>query len=445
MHTPAASSGSTTPRLGRRTACVNAMPSRTTISSIAMLTRARAVATPYVEVLRVGGAWRFYVWTLLPRMGGAMLGLGLVWLVHWSTGSYASAGIVAGGYALVGSVAGPFVARFVDGFGQRRTVPLLLAVNAAAVVALVVAAAADLPLVVLTCIAAFAAVFGPQVPALSRARWSHLHAGSAHLSTAFALESLTDEVPFVLGPALVGTLSALVHPAIGALAAVVLLLGGGIPFALQRSAEPPPSRSDSKPGQSGRFSPALLLLLGVFAAFGLVFGAMQVSVTAAAVRSGQAGLAGPMYSAFSLLSMIAGITYGAINWKIGVRARLFAAMATLAVLTLPLLVVDRQPWLAVAVALPGLAIAPGLIACNTLAGEIAARGTLTQTFTWTASAMALGLAGGQSLAGQAADTLGVHWGFGLCMLGAAAAALLVIALSSIVRRTDLGERHRSGM
>lgn len=410
-----------------------------------MLTRARAVATPYVEVLRGGGAWRFYVWTLLPRMGGAMLGLGLVWLVHWSTGSYASAGVVAGGYALVGAVAGPFVARFVDGFGQRRTVPLLLVINAVAIVVLVVAAAAGYPLAVLTCIAGFAAVFGPQVPALSRARWSHLHAGSAHLSTAFALESLTDEVPFVLGPTVVGTLSALVHPAVGALAAVVLLLGGGIPFALQRSAVPPPSRSSAGVRRGGGFSLTLLLLLGVFAAFGLVFGVMQVSVTAAAVQSGQSSLAGPMYSAFSLLSMIAGITYGAINWKIGVRARLIAAMATLAVLTLPLVVVDRQPWLAVAVALPGLAIAPGLIASNTLAGQLAGRGALTQTFTWTASAMALGLAGGQSLAGQAADTLGVRWGFGLSTLGAAAGGLLIIVLWSFGRKTDPEERHQSGI
>lgn len=401
-----------------------------------MLTRAKSVALPYVDVLKVGGAWRFYVWSVPPRLGGAMLGLGLVWLIHWSTGSYAAAGIVSGSYALTGAVVGPFVARLVDNLGQRRTVPLLLLSNATAIVILVGAAAARLPIVVLAGIAALAAVFGPQVPALSRARWSHLHAGSPRLSTAFALESLTDEVPFVLGPALVGTLSALVHPAAGPLAAVVLLLGGGIPFALQRSAAPPPSRTLTDSGRSDSLrrigiSPRLLLLLGVFVAFGLIFGAMQVSVTAAALQSGRAGLAGPMYSAFSLLSMIAGIVYGSIRWKVGIRARLVAAMALLAVLLVPLLVVERQPWLAMAVAPPGLAIAPALIAGNTLAGELASRRTLTQTFTWIASAMALGLAAGQSLAGQAADTLNVHWGFALAILGAASAAALALGLTNL--------------
>lgn len=376
---------------------------------------------PYIEILRANDAWKFYLWSLSPRLGGAMLGLGLVWLIHWSTGSYGAAGLVAGGYALAGAVVGPHVARLVDRFGQARTVPALLLINAAAIVALVGAAATRAPVVILVGIAAFAATWGPQFPALSRARWLHLHGNSPRLSTAFALESLTDEVPFVLGPAIVGTLSGLVHPAVGPLVAVVLLVAGGIPFALQRSTAPP-SIAASSGERRGVFRPRLLALLGVFTALGLVFGAMQVSVTALAVQDGRPGLAGPMYSAFSLLSMIAGIGYGAIRWKPNIPNRLIAAMAALAVLVVPLLFVNRQPWIAIAVAVPGLAIAPALIAANTLAGELASRRTFTQTFTWIASATALGLAVGQSLAGQAADAIDVHVGFAIPILAAATGA-----------------------
>jgi len=62
--------------------------------------------------------------------------------------------------------------------------------------------------------------------------------------------------------------------------------------------------------------------------------------------------------------------------------------------------------------------------------------------------MALGLTAGQSLAGQAVDTLGVHWGFGMSAVGAAVGAVLVLVWWSIVRRAGpagLAERNRSGM
>jgi hypothetical protein len=312
-------------------------------------------------------------------------------------------------------------------------------INGAAITALVVAAAARSSLAILVGIAAAAAICGPQFSALSRARWLHLHSNSPRLSTAFALESLTDEIPFVLGPALVGTLSGLVHPAVGPLTAVVLLIGGGIPFALQRSTAPAPSQELPTTEHQGLFHPRLVAVLGVFTVFGLIFGAMQVSVTALAVQAGRPGLAGPMYSAFSLLSMIAGVAYGAIKWKSSIATRLIVALTALAVFALPLLFVNRQPWLAIAVALPGIAIAPALIAANTLAGELARRRTFTQTFTWVASATALGLAAGQSLAGQAADSIDVHIGFAIPIAAAATGAAVTALLRAAIQKTSTRE------
>ena len=146
-----------------------------------------------------------------------------------------------------------------------------------------------------------------------------------------------------------------------------------------------------------------------------------------------------MYSAFSLLSMIAGVAYGAIKWKSSIATRLTIALTVLAVLALPLVFVHRQPWLAIGVALPGLAIAPALIAANTLAGELASPSTFTQTFTWVASATALGLAAGQSLAGQAADAIDVHVGFGIPIAAAAAGAVVATLLRAAIRKRDIRE------
>src|SRR5262249_57420440 len=80
----------------------------------------------------------------------------------------------------------------------------------------------------------------PQLPAMVRARWASLLAGDPALPTAYALESVLDEVVYLAGPVLVTTLAARLFPAAG--------LGGaaglGTPrppwFCALRPPRPPP-------------------------------------------------------------------------------------------------------------------------------------------------------------------------------------------------------------
>ena len=61
----------------------------------ALTGRIDAPSNSYAEVLRTPGAWKFYLAAAPARIGIAMTGLGIVWLVHGSTGSYAAAGVTA--------------------------------------------------------------------------------------------------------------------------------------------------------------------------------------------------------------------------------------------------------------------------------------------------------------------------------------------------------------
>ena len=72
-----------------------------------------------------------------------------------------------------------------------------------------------------------------------RARWSALLAGSPRLHTAFSLESVGDELCYMVGPAVVTLLATQVHPAAGVTAAAALCLAGTLWFASQRDTEPP--------------------------------------------------------------------------------------------------------------------------------------------------------------------------------------------------------------
>ena len=84
----------------------------------------------------------------------------------------------------------------------------------------------------------------PQTGPMARARWSALLAGSPRLHTAFSIESVADELCFVIGPAAVTVLATQLHPAAGVGTAALCALAGSLWFASQRSTEPPVVAAD---------------------------------------------------------------------------------------------------------------------------------------------------------------------------------------------------------
>lgn len=172
------------------------------------------------------------------------------------------------------------------------------------------------------------------------------------------------------------------------------------------------------------------MFVGTTTAIGLFFGSMQVSVTAFAVGRGSESLAGPLYSVTSLVGLIAGIAYGARRWRLPAGIQFVAAMAVLFVTTLPLLAVDSPLALGLALALPGLALAPIQVLSSVLVESEVEPAVLTQAFTWLNSGSAAGVAMGAAVAGRAVDASGPQLGFGLAI----AATLLATAMAVVVYR-----------
>ena len=79
----------------------------------------------------------------------------------------------------------------------------------------------------------------PSMPAMVRARWSALYRDQPLLRTAFALESVLDEVTLIVGPPLAVGLSVAWFPQAGPLAAAALLAVGITAFSLQTRTAPP--------------------------------------------------------------------------------------------------------------------------------------------------------------------------------------------------------------
>lgn len=369
------------------------------------------------------GARSFFLSAVPARVGVAMTSLGLLWLVRWGTGSYAVAGVITGVFAVTSAFASPLSGRLAARFGQARLLVPLAVLHAAGIGGLVVAVVLHCPVwTVLACdVLAGAAL--PPISSLTATRWSVLLAGSAALPTAFALESLSNELAYLLGPALVGTVSAALAPAGVGLAATAILVGC-LALARRRDTDPghvAPATGGGSGGWGGR---AFVVLAVVNLGIGFFFGALQVSVTAFATGHGASGSAGLIYSALSITSVAAGFGYGARKWRLSAPRQLIVALGVLTVGSLPMVFAATPGLLALCLLLPGFGLAPSMILVSLLTERVVPVSALTRAFAVLNSAGAVGTALASATAGRAIDAHGAGWGFAIAV-GAVGVAVIV--------------------
>ncbi|MEU4389891.1 MFS transporter [Kribbella sp. NPDC023855] len=384
--------------------------------------------TGYRSVLRTPGAAAFFLTAAVGRVGIAMTGLGLVWLLHARTGSYTTAGLATAGFALAEALIGPQSARLIDRFGQTRVLPFCLLAHGTAVAGVLASTTQVTAIVAAAC--AGAAV--PQLGALSAARWAHLLRSDRadELPSAFSLESLANATAFLLGPVLVTALGASGNTTLATAMAAALILGGGAALAAQHQTAPKPERGSARGERSSLLQPTFLILALLNVAIGLYFGTMGVSVSAFAISHDIPVAAAPIIAAASLTGLLSGWYYGLRRRTTPAQRQLVIATTYLTGASLLLPLAPSALWLGVAVVAAEAAVPPILVLLNVLTEKTVRPAVLTQAFTWNNSASAAGSALAASLAGHAADT----WGASASLAQAPLAGLILLALSFLLYR-----------
>ena len=407
-------------------------------------------ATGYRSLLRTPGAAAFFFTAAAGRVGIAMTGLGLVWLLHARTGSYGTAGLAAAGFALAEALIGPQLARLIDRFGQTCVLPFCLLAHGAAIAGVLTSTTAAAQIAAATCAGAVV----PQLGALSGARWAHLLRGERadELPAAFSLESLANATAFLLGPVLVAALGAAGDAALASGIAASLILGGGAALAAQRRTAPRPARERAGHARAGHaragharagharagharagrtlLRPAFLLVALLNLAIGLYFGTMGVSVSSFAADHGVPGAAAPIIAAASLSGLLSGWVYGMRRHRAPARRQLVMASAYLTGTALLLPLAPSAIWLGAAAVVTEVAVPPTLVLLNVLTEKAVHPAALTQAFTWNNSASAAGSAVAAFLAGRAADA----WGASAALAQAPAAGLVLLVLALALSR-----------
>ncbi|SMF76853.1 MFS transporter [Streptomyces sp. Amel2xC10] len=389
--------------------------------------------SPYRALFDAPGSKGFAAAGFLGRMPLSMMGIGVVTMISQLTGRYGLAGALSATIALSAALVGPQISRMVDQYGQRRVLRPATLVALAAAAGLLLTAHFRWPdWLLFVCSAGIGAV--PSLGAMVRARWAALYRGTPKLHTAYSFESVVDEVCFIFGPIVSIGLSTAWFPEAGPLLAGCFLAAGVFWLTAQRGTEPVPHPRERRGTGSALRSPGLQVLVVTFVATGTIFGAVDVVTVAFADEQGHKGAASVVLALYAAGSCLAGLVFGLLRPRGAPERRWLLGVFLMAVSMIPLLLVGNLPFLAVALFVAGLAIAPTMITTMSLIEEHVPRAQLTEGMTWISTGLAVGVALGSSIAGWVIDAAGARAGYGVpAVAGAVAVAVGFLGYRRLVR------------
>ena len=426
-------------------------------------TRTSNRRNPYLELLRTPGALEFSASGVVGRMSMSMYGLGTVLLIALLTGRYGEAGTVAAAGAVGYALFSPAIATKSDRLGQRRVLLVQTAVFTLSSAVFISCAELRAPFWILLLTGIVAGGSMPSIGSMVRTRWSSMVDGDPQrLHTAFALESVNDELILVIGPALVTLLATQLAPATGIGTASLLCVVGTLLFAAQRRTEPalkprpvqatdrvaaglPPARDATPLGLRraiGRLSRPSLPARGLgtlapaFLLIGAMFSAIDLSTVAFAAELGHRPVAGLILGTYALGSAAGGLWYGSRHWKapLGRRFTITAALTVVGVSSfwaMPgLLALDAVGFMA------GLAISPTLMTGYAILERQAPPHRTTEAMAWLSSTISVGVALGSAFAGHIIDAYGARWSFAFSACCGAAGVLICVAGLRKLRTDD---------
>jgi predicted MFS family arabinose efflux permease len=376
------------------------------------------------------GARRLFATSILARLPLATLSIGLVVHTQQLTGSFAGAGVVTGVYGIAEGFGGPLLGRLVDRRGQTS----VLLASASAAAALLVAIAvlpAGAPLAVLIALAAGIGLATPPVGACLRTQLPALLPDPRAIGSAYALEASVVELTWIFGPPLALLLVALWSTGAALVVDGLVLLVATAAFAAQPASRSwQPASPDRRPRGGSLRTPAMRTLVVVLIAVGVLLGAVEVTVIAAAKTLGDTTAAAPLFALWGAGSFAGGLLAARLGGPERTAAGLALVLCALTAGHLALIPASTSILaLGGVLLLAGAAIAPTEASLYAMVDEAAPAGTITEAFAWLATAMAVGSAAGAASAGMLVNRAGPTAAFALAG-GAGALAILATMLRS---------------
>ncbi|WP_426576552.1 MFS transporter [Xenorhabdus stockiae] len=370
------------------------------------------MSNPYSELFKASGAARFSLAGFIARMPLPMTGIGIIVMLSQLSSSYGLAGSVSAIFVLTYALISPQISRLADHRGQYIVLPIATTISVLGILALLACAYWQAPIWTLFLCSSLAG-FMPSMSAMVRTRWTVIYRDQPQLQTAYSLETVFDEISFIVGPPISIGLSVAVFPQAGPLVAALLLAIGVCLFVMFRRAEPPieiPKTAREANSSIIKISGVWVLSL-LFIFMGIIVGTVDIASVAFAKELGRPVAASLVLSAYAVGSCLAGLIFGAVKLKTPLYKLFLIGGLGTALTTLPFLMVNSISSLAFIVFMAGLFFAPTMIISMALIEKIVPEKRLTEGFTWLLSGLNTGAALGATAAGQFVDIYGSHGGF----------------------------------
>jgi MFS family permease len=389
----------------------------------------KTILRKYSQFVRQPDVARLLAIAVVTRMPVGMVGFAMLRFLRQSLGDFALAGTAVGANFIALAATAPILGRLIDRNGPK---PVLLAtgiVQPLALLSILAGVKLGLPFAFIVASAAFAGAFAPPITTLTRAVWRQRFERDEDRRTAFALDAVTIEINFTLGPAIMAAILALA----GATAAFAVAIGAAV-LAIAIFAASPALRYFRREAGVRRHllgpltEPRLWIVFGATFGLCIAFGFLEVGYPAYATSLGVPAVGGLLLGVNSMGSALGGALYGGLQFKAPVERQFAAAMALMA---LPLLlhVLVGPPALFAAVAfLAGALIAPSIAAQSTLVSRLAPSHYAAEAFTWSSTFIVSGLGAGMAMGGQLVERHGVRTPFAVGAAIVAAMAVVALAL-----------------
>lgn len=361
----------------------------------------------YVDVLAQPNVLVTFSASLLGRSAYAIVLLPLLYAAQSASGSVAVAGAVVGCYGAGASLLAPARAWVIDRYGARRALLWFIAAFSTTLATIAVASlqSPSAPLLI-----ALGAVLGAMAPPLGptmRVAWGTLAPAPPLLRKAMSLDTVTEEVLYLTGPALAGLLLAGTSPSVALIVPAAAALIGGTAFALsptvgamrgsgggRRVEHRPRTTRTAAPLRNPNFIGVLLrVLVG-----GGIAGALTITVPSLLAEKGP-GTVGIALACFAGGSAVGGMFYGALKFSGGAGTQSLALAGALVLLSAPIALRTDVAWVCAVLFVAGLCFSPLMIVAYLSAhAEGGARHQNAAT-TWVNTAHNLGSAAASALTG----------------------------------------------
>ncbi|WP_431874351.1 MFS transporter [Micromonospora marina] len=391
----------------------------------------------YWRTVSAPGAWRFVLPGMLARFPIGMTGISILLFVSDTRQNYGVAGALTAASAIGYAVAAPQLARLSDRVGQRRVLLSCAVVCAASGTAFVTSVQRPgAPVWVLFATAVTMGAATPAIGSMVRARWSALLEGSTLKVTAFALESVIDEVIFIVGPVVATVLATAVSPAAGVITSLVLICGGSVLLSLSERTEPP-RKTGARDAGSALFLGPVAVFAGINLCFGGIWGAIDIATVSFSAALQRDVMVGVLLAVYAVGGLVGGLAFGARDWPLPMARIVQISILAMTAGLVPMLLVQTILQAGVVLLVAGIASAPAMIAAMTLVADGVPASRRTEAMAWQSTALWLGVASGSSAGGHLADSHGASAAYAFAI----ACGAVGFVITMVGRR--LMDRHQA--